>query len=124
MAMAHTATAATMMKTISNSIRVLLARSRPPSIRNDSARAQRPRSRKAAPLAALALAIAPAALAEWVGEAIDLMGTRVSVELWHDDPAAGRALVETVLDDYRRIDRQMSTYRPDSPISRVNAEAA
>ena len=103
---------------------MLLARSRPPSIRNGAAGAQRPRSRRAAPFAALALLVAPAALAEWVGEAIDLMGTRVSVELWHDDPAAGRALADMVLDDYRRIDRQMSTYRPDSPISRVNAEAA
>lgn len=70
------------------------------------------------------LAWAPGALAEWVGEAIDLMGTRVSVELWHDDPAAGRTLVGAVLDEYRRIDREMSTYRADSPISLVNAEAA
>lgn len=70
------------------------------------------------------LAAPPSALAEWIGEAIDLMGTRVSVELWHDDPAAGRELVETVLDEYRRIDREMSTYRADSPISLVNAEAA
>src|SRR5690606_19931053 len=62
--------------------------------------------------------------AEWVGEAIDLMGTRVSVELWHEDEAAGRALVDEVLEEYRRVDREMSTYRPDSEISRVNAEAA
>lgn len=52
------------------------------------------------------------------------MGTRVSVELWHEDEQAGRALVEQVLEDYRRIDREMSTYRSDSLVSRVNAEAA
>lgn len=62
--------------------------------------------------------------AEWHGRAIDLMGTRVAVELWHEDEDAALALVEQVLDEYRRIDAAMSTYRPDSEISRVNAGAA
>lgn len=61
--------------------------------------------------------------AEWHGEAIDLMGTRVSVELWYEDPVVAERLVAEVLDEYRRIDRQMSTYRPDSQLSRVNREA-
>lgn len=52
------------------------------------------------------------------------MGTRVSVELWHDDEASARELIERVLDEYRRIDSAMSTYRADSEISRVNAGAA
>ncbi|MFO7285966.1 MAG: FAD:protein FMN transferase [Gammaproteobacteria bacterium] len=99
------------------------------SIRNFRRPSQRPESRSLATrlgafLAALVFAMPAVARAEWVGEAIDLMGTRVSVELWHDDAAAGRALVEAVLDEYRRIDREMSTYKPESPISRVNAEAA
>lgn len=59
-----------------------------------------------------------------MGEAIDLMGTRVSVELWHEEPAAGRELVQQVLDEFRRIDRDMSTYKPDSEISALNARAA
>src|SRR5690606_22845745 len=67
---------------------------------------------------------AASAHAGWVGEAVDLMGTRVSVELWHDDEVAGRALVAEVLDEYRRIDRVMSTYKPDSEISALNAQAA
>jgi thiamine biosynthesis lipoprotein len=79
-------------------------------------------------LAALMLAIvawfAFPARAEWHGEAIDLMGTRVSVELWHDEPVVAARLVAAVLDEYRRIDREMSTYRPDSQLSRVNREAA
>jgi thiamine biosynthesis lipoprotein len=62
--------------------------------------------------------------AEWVGDATDLMGTRVSVELWADDAARGRELVAAVMEDYRRIDRGMSTYKPDSEISLVNARAA
>lgn len=64
------------------------------------------------------------ARAEWHGEAIDLMGTRVSVELWHEDPVVAERLVTRVLDEYRRIDREMSTYRPDSQLSRVNRDAA
>ena len=62
--------------------------------------------------------------AEWVGEAIDLMGTRCSVELWADDAARGRELVAEILAEYRRVDAAMSTYKPDSEISRVNARAA
>lgn len=78
----------------------------------------------AAVLAAPLAALPQGAAAEWAGDAIDLMGTRVSVELWHEDPAEGRELVDAVLDEYRRIDREMSTYRPESRVSRVNAEAA
>jgi thiamine biosynthesis lipoprotein len=55
---------------------------------------------------------------------MDLMGTRVSVELWADDEARGRMLVAEVMSEYRRIDDGMSTYKPDSEISRVNAHAA
>jgi thiamine biosynthesis lipoprotein len=68
--------------------------------------------------------VALPARAGWVGEAIDLMGTRVSVELWAEDEARGRELVEEVLADYRRIDATMSTYKPDSVLSLVNARAA
>jgi thiamine biosynthesis lipoprotein len=64
-----------------------------------------------------------AARADWYGEAIDLMGTRVSVELWHEHEDTARELVERVLGEYRRIDAAMSTYKADSEISRVNADA-
>jgi FAD:protein FMN transferase len=75
-------------------------------------------------LAAVLLAPFGAASAGWVGDATDLMGTRVSVELWDDDEEEGRMLVDAVMEDYRRIDRAMSTYKPDSEISAVNAHAA
>jgi thiamine biosynthesis lipoprotein len=64
------------------------------------------------------------AAAGWVRDAMDLMGTRVSVELWQDDEARGRELVNEVMEEYKRIDREMSTYKPDSEISRVNDGAA
>lgn len=75
-------------------------------------------------LACAPLLLPGAASAGWVGDAMDLMGTRVSVELWHDDDARGRELVAEVMEEYRRIDREMSTYKPDSEISAVNAHAA
>ncbi len=64
------------------------------------------------------------AQAGWVGDAVDLMGTRVSVELWDDDEARGRALAAEVMAEYRRIDSTMSTYKPESELSLLNARAA
>lgn len=52
------------------------------------------------------------------------MGTRVSVDLWLEDEARGRELVRQVLDEYRRIDADMSTYKDTSELSRVNRDAA
>ncbi len=84
--------------------------------------------RRSSGFAAFSLALAgiiglSSARAEWLGESLDLMGTRVSVDLWSDDEARGRALVTTVLDEYRRIDAAMSTYKPTSEVSLVNREA-
>jgi len=52
------------------------------------------------------------------------MGTRCAVELWATDHAKGEAAMESVFADMRRIDVLMSTYKPDSEVSRVNAQAA
>jgi len=68
--------------------------------------------------------VALPARAEWVGDGMDLMGTRVSVELWADDAARGRELVAEIMAEYRRFDDAMSTYKPASEISLVNAHAA
>jgi thiamine biosynthesis lipoprotein len=73
---------------------------------------------------AIALLVALPARAGWVGDAIDLMGTRVSVELWADDEARGGELVADVMREYHRVDDAMSTYKPDSEISQVNSRAA
>ena len=45
------------------------------------------------------------------------------MELWHEDEAVGRGLVEEVLAEYRRIDESMSTYKVTSEISLVNESA-
>jgi thiamine biosynthesis lipoprotein len=74
--------------------------------------------------AAFVMLVALPARAGWVGDAIDLMGTRVSVELWADDEVRGRELVAEVIREYRRFDDAMSTYKPTSEISDVNTRAA
>ncbi|MEZ5540705.1 MAG: FAD:protein FMN transferase [Pseudomonadota bacterium] len=68
--------------------------------------------------------IIPAASAEWLRQHAAIMGTDINVELWYPDAVKGRDLIEAVLDEMRRIDRLMSTYRPDSEISRINDTAA
>src|SRR5882672_4035779 len=66
-----------------------------------------------------------AAHAEWVERVDDgIMGTRIVVELWAPDAVAGNRAIEAVLDEMRRIDASMSTYKPDSEVSQVNARAA
>ncbi len=61
--------------------------------------------------------------AEWLYREEVIMGTRCAVELWSADKASGDAAIEAVLADMRRIDAAMSTYKPDSEVSRVNAGA-
>jgi thiamine biosynthesis lipoprotein len=63
--------------------------------------------------------------AEWVTRITDgIMGTRITVELWADDPRAAASAIDAVLDEMRHIDDSMSTYKPTSEVSEVNAHAA
>lgn len=64
------------------------------------------------------------AVAEWYRQDAAIMGTAIAVELWHEDEAKGRALTQAVVNEMRRIDDLMSTYKPDSELSRINARAA
>jgi len=52
-----------------------------------------------------------------------IMGTAVRLELWHDDPDAGRAAIAAVMGEMHRIDATMSPHRADSELSRINREA-
>lgn len=75
-------------------------------------------------LAVLSCTVATAH-AEWLERVEDgIMGTRIVVELWADSRAQGDAAIEAVMDEMRRVDRDMSTYKPTSEVSKVNAEAA
>jgi thiamine biosynthesis lipoprotein len=62
--------------------------------------------------------------AEWFSDRQDKMGTRVEVQLWHDDPAQARRLIAMAMTEFDRIEAVMSTYRADSEISGLNAHAA
>jgi FAD:protein FMN transferase len=72
---------------------------------------------------ALLLLSLPAS-AEWLRREEAIMGTRCAVELWATDTVRGEAAIASVFADMRRIDALMSTYKSDSELSRVNAQAA
>ena len=63
--------------------------------------------------------------AEWVRRVTDgIMGTRITVELWSDDREKAERGIEAVLQEMRHVDEAMSTYKPTSEVSQVNARAA
>ncbi|MHB8720787.1 MAG: FAD:protein FMN transferase [Steroidobacteraceae bacterium] len=63
--------------------------------------------------------------ADWVRRVTDgIMGTRITVELWADDGQKAERAIDAVLDEMRHIDDSMSTYKPTSEVSQVNARAA
>jgi thiamine biosynthesis lipoprotein len=73
----------------------------------------------------LIIGLLPAtAMSDWLREEAAIMGTAITVELWHEDPSQGRALIEAVFNEMHRIDELMSSYKPDSELSRVNADGA
>jgi len=64
-----------------------------------------------------------AARAEWHHREAAIMGTRIAVELWHEEPAAAEAAIDAVMAEMRRVDELMSHYKPESQLSLVNREA-
>lgn len=74
------------------------------------------------PLALILLEAAPAR-AEWHAREEAIMGTRVGVELWAEDAALATRAMQAVIDEMHRTDRLMSTYKPESQLSQVNAHA-
>ena len=73
----------------------------------------------------LALLCVQPAQAAWHERVVDgIMGTRISVELWADEGVDGEAAIDAVIAEMRRIDTTMSTYKPESEVSQVNAHAA
>jgi thiamine biosynthesis lipoprotein len=62
--------------------------------------------------------------AEWFSETQDKMGTRVEVQLWHDDATVAAQLIADSMAELDRIEDAMSTYRLDSEITYINKNAA
>ncbi len=74
-------------------------------------------------MVALAL-LAESAAAEWFGDTRTMMGTEVSVHLWHEDAGRAEVLIDAVFDESARIDELMSTFKGSSRISEINRDAA
>ena len=72
----------------------------------------------------LLLAWNAVAHAEWYAREDAIMGTRIAVEVWRDDPAAAERAIDAVIAEMHRIDALMSVYKEDSQVSRVNRDAA
>src|SRR5258706_7729596 len=71
------------------------------------------------------LCLAAPAHADWVRRVSDgIMGTRIRVELWAVDETKTDPAIDAVLEEMRHIDDSMSTYKPPSEVSLVNAKAA
>jgi thiamine biosynthesis lipoprotein len=62
--------------------------------------------------------------ANWLKQSQDVMGTRVNVELWSENPASARHCSDQVFAEMHRIDALMSPYKPDSEISAINQQAS
>ncbi len=65
----------------------------------------------------------PDASADWFKRTLDVMGTRVQVELWQQDEVKAQACIDKVFAEMHRIDALMSPYKPDSEVSLINAGA-
>ena len=64
------------------------------------------------------------ARADWYRRENSIMTTRIYVELWADDASAGERAIDAVMKSMHEIDDLMSTYKPESQVSRVNSRAA
>ncbi|MFO1408434.1 MAG: FAD:protein FMN transferase [Steroidobacteraceae bacterium] len=59
----------------------------------------------------------------WYEREEAIMGTRIAVQLWSTDPEIARHGIDSVIAEMHRTDRLMSTYKPESQLSQVNAHA-
>jgi thiamine biosynthesis lipoprotein len=74
-------------------------------------------------LALSSLLLTGIAHAEWFQREEAIMGTRVAVELWSEDAGLAARAMDAVMAEMRRTDELMSTYKPESQLSAVNAHA-
>ena len=70
------------------------------------------------------LLVSGAVCAGWTHQARDIMGTRVSLEIWHPQPLVSDQCSKQIFEEFERLDRLLSVYLPDSEVSEVNRNAA
>jgi thiamine biosynthesis lipoprotein len=64
-----------------------------------------------------------AAAGGWHEREEAIMGTRIAVQVWAEDPELARLGMDSVIAEMHRTDHLMSTYKPESQLSQVNAHA-
>lgn len=72
----------------------------------------------------LCILLSGGASADWYQAQRDIMGTRISVELWHTDPAQAERCSDRIFAEMHRIDALMSPYIDTSELSFINNNAA
>lgn len=60
---------------------------------------------------------------EWISDTQEIMGTKISVTLWHENKITGQSAVDAVMDDMHRIDNTLSPYKPTSLLAQLNDHA-
>ena len=68
--------------------------------------------------------LAQVAFADWYRDDQPIMGTSITVELWHEDDAEAAKLMAAVMAEMRRIEQDYSPYIESSELSRLNRKAA
>lgn len=64
------------------------------------------------------------AMAEWVSDQQNAMGTRITISVWHGDKAIAEQAIADVMAEMDRIDQTYSPYIETSELTRVNRLAA
>jgi len=72
----------------------------------------------------VALTFVEPSLADWHRRDDAIMGTRIHVEVWHEDGAIAERAIDVAMAEMRRIDVLMSSYAAASPLSQLNRDAA
>ena len=72
----------------------------------------------------LMLWLSPNSIAEWYEDSADIMGTRVSVELFHGDKVVAEQAMAAVMSQMRSVDAAMSPQLASSELSNINQFAA
>ena len=74
--------------------------------------------------AAVLLGIAATSVqAGWHEASADIMGTRITAEIWHEDTARAEQLLAAVMTEMRRIEQAFSPYIETSELSVLNRDA-
>ncbi|MCU7916034.1 MAG: FAD:protein FMN transferase [Candidatus Thiodiazotropha sp. (ex Gloverina cf. vestifex)] len=60
----------------------------------------------------------------WFGQQAAIMGTRIGVEVWHEDEQTANRAIESVLEEFHRLDQALSPYIETSELYLVNDRAS